>query len=85
MMAGGRLFTPLRIACFIAALGLMGTPWGPATGWASMHETRGMNPVGHAQQTERRPSMSRQANSTVLPEQSPQTIDEDAAFVQNRP
>jgi outer membrane biosynthesis protein TonB len=82
-MAGNRLCTPLRIASFIAALSLLGVSWGPSTGWASSHEPRGMSPTAQRQPMQRPAPMNSPRPTTVLLDQSPQTIDEYAAHLQN--
>jgi outer membrane biosynthesis protein TonB len=83
-MAGNYRFTALRIASFIAALGLVGVFWGPSMGWASGHESRGMSPTAQGQPLQRPAPMSGPTATTVLLDRSPQTIDEYAAHVQNR-
>jgi hypothetical protein len=83
-MAGNSMFTALRIAPFIAALGLVGVSWGSSMGWASGHESRGMSPMAQRQPMQRPAPMSSPTATTALLDQSPQTIDEYAAQVQNR-
>jgi outer membrane biosynthesis protein TonB len=82
-MAGNRMCTPLRIASFIAALSLVGVSWGPSTGWASRHEPRGMSPTAQRQPMPRPAPMNSPTATTVLLDQSPQTIDEYAAHLHN--
>jgi outer membrane biosynthesis protein TonB len=83
-MAGKCMLIPLRLASFIAALGLVGVSWGPSLGWASSHEQRGMSPTAQRQPMPRPAPMSSPTATTVLLDQSPQTIDEYAAHVQDR-
>jgi hypothetical protein len=82
-MAGNCMCTALRIASFIAALGLVGVSWGPSMGWASSHESRGISLTAQRQPMQRPAPMSSPKATTVLLDQSPQTIDEYAAHVQN--
>jgi outer membrane biosynthesis protein TonB len=82
-MAGNCMFTSLRVASIIATLGLVGLSWGPSIGWASSHEPRGMNPTAQRQPMQRQAPMRSPTSTTVLLDQSLQTIDEYAARVQN--
>jgi TonB family protein len=80
-MAGKHVFTPLRIASVVATLGLLGG----SLGWASSHGMQGKRSAGQQQQRmERQASGSGQGDISVLREQTPRTIDEYAAYVQNR-
>jgi hypothetical protein len=83
-MAGNYRFTARCIASFIAALGLVGVSWGPSMGWASGHGSRVVNPTAQRQPMQRPAPMSSPTAPTVLLDQSPRTIDEYAAHVQNR-
>jgi TonB family protein len=78
------LFTPLRVASVIATLGLVAAPLGPSTGWAARHDQRGMSSTTPTRTMERQAPMGTASPSTVLLERSPGTIDEYAAYVQNR-
>jgi TonB family protein len=83
-MAGKRVFTPLRITSLIVALGLVAAPLGLSTGWAARHDQRGMSSTTQTRTMERQGPMGTPAPSTVLLERSPGTIDEYAAYVQDR-
>jgi TonB family protein len=81
-MAEKRLLTPLRITFLIAALGLVAAPLGLSMGWAAQHDQRGS--AGQTRPMERQAPIGTTSPSGVLLEQSPTTIDEYAAHVQNR-
>jgi TonB family protein len=83
-MARKRIFTPLRIVSVVTALGLLGAPYGGSLGWASNYESRGVRLTGQQQHMERRSPTATQTTSPTLLEQSPRTLDEYAAYVQNR-
>ncbi|MGH8071070.1 MAG: TonB family protein [Candidatus Entotheonellia bacterium] len=83
-MAGKRVFTPLRITSLIVALGLVAAPLGLSTGWAARHDQRSMSSTTQTRTMERQGPMGTPAPSTVLLERSPGTIDEYAAYVQDR-
>jgi len=83
-MAGKRGFTPLRITSLIAALGLIAAPLGLSTGWAGRHEQRGMSSTAQTRPMERQAPMGTPTPDTMLLERSPATIDEYAAYVQDR-
>jgi hypothetical protein len=82
-MAGKCVCTPFRITSLIAALGLVGVSWGPSMGWASSYESRGITPTAQRQPMQTSAPMSSQTATSALLDQSPQTIDEYAARVQN--
>jgi TonB family protein len=83
-MAGKRVFTPLRITSLIATLGLVASPLGLSTSWAARHDQRGMSSTAQTSTMERQAPMGTSSPSSVLIERSPETIDEYAAYVQNR-
>ncbi len=81
-MARKRIFTLLRIVSVVTALGLLGAPYGGSLGWASNYESRGVRLTGQQQHMERRSPTATQTTSATLLEQSPRTLDEYAAYVQ---
>jgi len=83
-MAGKGLFTALRIVSFIAVLGLVGAPSGLLVTWASSPEQPGVSRIAQRQPMARQAPMSSPPSGGVLLQQSPQTIDEYTAMVQNR-
>jgi TonB C terminal len=83
-MAGKRLFTPPKITALIATLGLAASPLGLSTGWAAWHDQGRISSTGHTRPMERQETMGAQSPSTVLLERSPKTVEEYAAYVQNR-
>ena len=83
-MAEQRVFSPLRVASIIAALGLVAAPLGLSTGWAARHDQRGMGSSAQTRPMERQEPRGTLTPGTVLLERSPETIDEYAAHVQNR-
>ncbi len=83
-MVGKHLFTSLRVTSLIAALGLVGVPWGLPAGWGAGSDQRGMSPTAPSRGMARQaPTRGLTAGSVPL-ERSPETIDEYASFVQNR-
>jgi outer membrane biosynthesis protein TonB len=82
-MAGKCMFTPFRIASIIAALGLVWVSWCSSMGWAASYESRGMTPTAQRKPMQTSTPMSSPTATTALLDQSPQTIDEYAARVQN--
>ena len=83
-MAKRRIFSPLRVASIIGALGLVAAPWGLSAGWGARHDQRGMSSTSQTRPMEWQEPRGTMAPSTVLLERSPATIDEYAAHVQNR-
>jgi len=83
-MAGKHMFTPLRMASLVVALGLVVMPFGLSTGWAARHDQRGMSSTAQTRPMAKQAPMGAPSPSTVLLEQSPGTIDEYTAHVQNR-
>lgn len=83
-MARKNLFTPLRIVGFIAMFGLLGAPSGLLVAWASSHDRAGVNLIAQRQPMARQAPMGTPPSGGVLLQQSPQTIDEYTAMVQNR-
>jgi TonB family protein len=83
-MAGKSLLTPLRVASLIVVFGLMEAPLGLMTAWASGHEQPGSDLIAQRQPMARQAPMSSPPTGSVLLQQSPRTIDEYAALVQNR-
>jgi hypothetical protein len=83
-MAGKHLFTPPQITALIAALGLAASPLGLSTGWAAWHDQHGMSSTTQNRPMERQEPRGTQTPSSVLLERSPKTIEEYAAYVQNR-
>ena len=83
-MAEKRVFSPLRVASLIAALGLVVAPLGLSPGWAARHDQRGVRSPAQTRPMERQAPMGTPSPSTVLLERSPATIDEYASHVQNR-
>ncbi len=73
-----------RMLSMIAAFGLLATPAGFAMGWAANSQRQGMNPPRQVHATEQQGSMRAQAAPPVLLDRSPSTLDEYAAYVQNR-
>jgi hypothetical protein len=83
-MAHKHVFAPLRITWLIAALSLVVTPWGLSIGWAAGHDQGIMKPAAQTRPMESQTPMGIQSPSSTLLERSPATIDEYAAYVQDR-
>src|SRR5262245_35913818 len=84
IMARRRMFAGHWIASVVTVLGLVAGPWGLTLSWAAWQDQRGPSSADQRQAVERPAPVRSQTGTPVLPERSPQTLDEYAAYVQNR-
>jgi TonB family protein len=83
-MIGKQMFTPRRVACVIAAFGLVAAPLGLSIGWAAGYEQGSMPYTSRSGAMERETTVGAPSPSNILLERSPTTIDEYAVYVQDR-